>query len=175
MKQVKMSLAPALNAQKANNIKSQKLDANTTLTIENLIDNDAALSDDELRSGTRNVLVCAAKMPGGETKRIKVPVRDFMNMIVEGDSELYKSTDSDGEAQLIFPKAFTVKSSADRTDRDGNPVYPTWVYEGSEAFIAKVRAGENDESDYAALKASGFKAQFSNPDPVQDYTISVEH
>lgn len=154
---VKYSKNKALKAQRSAGIKSIKLAAGTKLTVLEVIAN--ASSDENLN---RDELLCA--QPDG--KKLRVPIREFMNMQSEG--QLYKDAE-DGE-EVVFPTAFTITASEDRvTNRFGaeQPIYPIQAYNaGAEQIRTR-------NFDFEALVASGLKAD-NTLEPVQNYTIKAD-
>lgn len=151
---VKYSKNAALKAQRSASIKSAKLPVGATLTVLEVIANDS--SDENLN---RDELLCV-KTDG---KKLRIPVREFMNMAAEGD--LFKNAEEDDK--IIFPSAITVVAAKDRmTNRTGTeqPVYPIQAYKAGAAQITARKF------DFDALLASGLKDDWSG-DPVQDYTI----
>lgn len=101
----------------------------------------------------------------GDGRTIKLPVREFLKMTTEGD--LFQS--EDGNDNVKFPKSITIKSKADREDRDGNVVFPLFAYNKAEEFLA-----EGSDLEWSDLLAGDLKADHGYS-PVQDYTVTVQH
>lgn len=164
MGKIKMAAAPALQAQKQKHIKSQALAKDTELTVIDLLDRDATLKGGVPASGTTNSLVCT----DNEGNRIKVPVRDFMNMTNSDKGTPVYQRSEDGE-EIIFPKSIIVKDSKDR-EYEGEKLYALWMYEGGDDFLQALQAGENP--NFADMDRT-LKPEFADADPVQDYVIEV--
>lgn len=160
MNNVTISKDVAINAMQSTNIKSSKLVEKTQIHILDYVAPD----------GDANRAYLACKSDAG---RIRVPLREFMNMTNAGEGEVFK-TNEDGKAML--PLSFVVKSSTDReSTRTGEKVYATWMYEASDAFIQAIKDGDGQapEGAYEAMVKSGRKEQYKDADAVQDYTVIV--
>ena len=155
---VKYPKNKALKAQRSAGIKSIKLDAGTKLTVLEVITN--ASTDENLN---RDELLCVK--PDG--KKLRVPIREFLNMAVANGGNLYKDSEEDGE--IVFPLDFTIVGSEDRmTSRFGpeQAIYPIQAYNaGAEQITSRV-------FDFEALIKSGLKSD-NTLEPVQNYTISA--
>jgi DNA gyrase/topoisomerase IV subunit A len=158
MSVVKYSKNKALKAQRSAGIKSVKLDAGTKLVVDSIITNPS--SDENLN---RDELLCIK--PDG--KRLRVPIREFMNMTVADGGKLYKDAEEDGD--VVFPLEFTITAAEDRmTSRFGEeqPIYPIQAYNAGAEQI------QSRNFDFEALLKSGLKAD-NTLEPVQNYTISA--
>ena len=155
---VKYSKNKALKAQRSASIKSAKIEAGVKLTVVEVISNESA--DANLN---RDEILCT-RPDGG---RLRIPVREFMNMTAVG-GPLYKDSEEDGD--IIFPTSITVASSVDRTSTRGGseqPVYPIQAYNAGAQQIA------DRAFDFDALLASGL-IEGNTMDPVQNYTVELK-
>jgi hypothetical protein len=154
---VKYSKNKALTAQRSASIKSAKIPAGIVLTVDSIIEKES--QDENLN---RDELLCLK----ADGTRVRVPIREFMNMQVADGGTLYKDSEETGE--IVFPSSFAIHSSKDRvTNRTGveQPIYPIQSYNAGAEQIA------SRTFDFDALLESGVKTD-NTLDPVQDYTIS---
>jgi len=98
-------------------------------------------------------------------RTIKLPVREFLNMNLEGDAKHYES--ESGSDAVKLPEAITVVSSEDRTDREGNTIFPVHAYNAADEFLS-----EGSDMEWADLVASGLKED-NKLSAVQNYTVKL--
>lgn len=142
-------------------LKSKKIPVGDRIALEQLKSDD--FEDARGNKQANDQLICLT--PG--KKRIKVPVREYLKMAIEGGGSHYKS--EEGQDNVKFPKAFIIKKSEDRTDREDNPIFPVFAYKLAEDFVA-----EGADMTWKELVAGGIKDSHDF-DQVQNYTISLEY
>lgn len=111
---------------------------------------------------------CVVKADGNKRDGgiIKLPVREFLKMTADGD--LFKS--EDGNENVKFPKAITIKSKADRTTQDGETSYPLYAYNKAAEYME-----EGSDLEWEDVVKGGLKENNGGFSPVQNYTVTVQH
>ena len=99
-----------------------------------------------------------------KVRKIKVPVREYLKMAIEGNGSHYESEENND--MVKFPNSFTIVSQKDRT-YNGEVVYPVYSYNKAQEFLY------GDSLSYDDLIASGV-AKSNTYKPVQDYKISIK-
>lgn len=156
MKDLSYSKALADKAVKATGIKYVKLEAGTRLTVLDVLKSD--------ENENRHSLLC--QVEGG--RKVRIPVREFINMTNEDGSGSVVASHEDDEDSVVFPSEFAIKSSEDRMFGD-KTLYPLNAYAGSDQFIKDLDAKKNPSFE-ELLKTE--KANHGY-DPVQNYTIEI--
>ena len=142
----------------ANALKSKKIPKGTKLNFKEIITGNFT---DSRGNEVPNDQILAIDPDG---KRIKIPVREYLKMIVEGGGEHYSG--ESGRDTVKFPAGIEIKSSKNRVDKDDNPIFPVHAYNLADDFLAT-----GSEMQWADLVAG--KVKDVHPfDVVQDYTIS---
>jgi len=140
----------------ATSIKSVKLNAGDKLQIMEIMTGTVQGKDDVFN----DQLLCE-----GPNGLIKLPLREYFKMSIEGASSY--TTEGVAEGEIAIHQNFEIVSSEDRKDRDGEIVYPSQAYVGFAEISAGTRA-----YDYEWLKASGVKETYNGP-AVQNYTVKA--
>jgi hypothetical protein len=156
MGKVKFSKKRMVAQSKTSSLKyMQPLAAGTVLTIQDIL-------RDSFMNGTTEVLNDNIICTDQEGLTIKLPVREYAKMKLEGDA--YNSeSDSD---EISLPNQIVIVSSEDRIYKE-KPLYPTFAYNDAQAFLDSKGAMTFDE-----LIASGLKDD-NKFAPVQNYTGKV--
>jgi hypothetical protein len=138
----------------ATSIKSKKLTSGDRIKILDVKLQSVRGKDDVFN----DVLICE-----GPEGTLSVPLREYFKFKFN-DSSMY-TKEGVAEGTIKIHTEIEIVESKDRTDNEGDVVYPSNAYND----FVKVINQEMDY-DYGKLKASGFKAGF---EPVQDYTVRV--
>lgn len=142
--------------------KSHKLPVGAIIEITGKKEESYTLGNEVVPNDKLRINVQGAEAKNGE---YYFPVRELLKAKTANGSEpLF--TEEGGET--FFPSKLTVVSSEDRTDRNGQPVYPVQAYK---AFEAQIEAGAG--IDWNALVESGVKDD-NELAPVQNYTFMIE-
>lgn len=155
---VKYNKVKALKAQRSASIKSAKIADGTKLEVLDLIPN--AASTETLN---RDELLC--QKPDG--KRLRIPVREFMNMSAADGAKLFHESEAEGE--IIFPSAIEIVKGTNRTsNRSGQEetIYPI------QAYVDGARQIQELDFNFEKLLASGLRENHGL-DPVQNYEIKT--
>lgn len=103
-------------------------------------------------------IICVDKMG----RPFKIKMQEYLRLTSR--DFLYSDYDM---VYYELPKSITILSSKDRTDEDGNIIYPNCNYNGVEEFYAT-----NSLMTLKELRASGLRNKLYNI-PMQDYVVSV--
>lgn len=138
----------------ATSIKSKKLSKNDRIKILDVKLQSVRGKEDVFN----DVLICE-----GPEGTLSIPLREYFKFKFN-DATMY-SKEGVADGTIKIHTEIEIVESKDRTDNEGDVVYPSNAYND----FKKVIDGEM-EYDYAKLKASGYKEGF---EPVQDYTVRV--
>jgi hypothetical protein len=158
------SKSKAISAQRAASIKSAKIAEGTEVVVDEIFehpDTTDRINRDELR--------CIV-----DGKRLRIPVREFMNMAV-ASGNLTETSESDPTGQVIFPAKFKIVKAEDRmatVNGKQETVYPLQAYNMGLSQIEAANKGDQNAFDFAKLVAGGLRPDHGL-DPVQNYTIAV--
>jgi hypothetical protein len=140
----------------ATSIKSVKLNAGDKIQIMEIMLGTVQGKDDVFN----DQLLCE-----GPNGLIKLPLREYFKMTIEGTSAY--TSEGVGEGEIAIHQNFEVVTSEDRKDRDGDIVYPSQAYVG----FPEISSGERPY-DYEWLKSTGVKDTYNGP-AVQNYTVKA--
>jgi hypothetical protein len=150
---MKYSRTRAIEQIAAAALKSRKIEIGTELTVSSVIEG-------ELANGQANEVLLCETTKGN----IRVPVRELLKMKQADGSNVFSM--EEGAAEVELPGKLKIVSSTDRTDRDGDTVYPIYAYKKAEEQL------EAGNIDWSALKDGGLKKDHGF-DPVQNYVVAV--
>jgi len=157
MSRVAYNRQDLLNQTNVKNLKSEVLAPGTTLKI-------TAVRKDTLKRGDKeelnHQLICST-----EKGNILVSVREYTRMKIEAG----KAYDGEeGTEEIYFPEAFSIVTSVDRKDRDGDVIFPVFAYAKGQEFL-----DSNGSMTWTELKEGGMVDDIERFSAVQDYTIAV--
>ncbi len=144
----------ALAQTSATSIKSKTLAVGTVITFSEVLEGEIQGGSN---AGKPNDTMLCETAEGA----LNIPVREFLKMKIENGKHY---TGEDDEIQ--FAEKFSIVSSVDRKDRDGDLVYPIFAYNLAQEQL------DNGAIQWNELKEGGIKDD-NKFAPVQDYTIAI--
>jgi len=153
----------ALSRANGLNIKTNKLAIGTVLNLLEIDEKNTTIT----RNGKEEELVNDVYvMESPELGLVNIPIAEYFKFKL-ANGQLFTSEGAN-EGEMFIIDSFKIVGSEDRKDRDGDVVYPSFMY------VAFEEQRDNNSWDWASLKGSGLKPEFTdNAVPVQTYTIEA--
>lgn len=139
----------------ASGLKTRKIEPGTKLVMETIEAQETVVNG---QTRITDFAMCVS-----EKGRVRVPIAELLKMKKKDGKVVFSAENGNENVQL--PDIFTIESSEDRKDRNGNVVYPLRAYALADAFT------KGEIKTWAELIAGG-PAENHGLDPVQDYVIS---
>lgn len=148
------SKSRAMDQMNTPGLKSKKLAPGTKLTIDEFVEQETKVNG---KTRITDYALCT-----GKDGRIRVPVAELLKMQTADGKSIFHT--EEGSDKGKFPEEFVIESSTDRTDRNGNVVYPLAAYNLAGDFL------EGKVADWNALVAGGLN-ESRTYDAVQNYIV----
>jgi len=150
----------AMDQMATSGLKSAKLPIGAKISIIEVIEGERAIGNRKVANDTA---LCTTDVDG--RGRLRIAMNEIFKFRNKDGKEICVS--ESGASKLTVPDHVQIVSSKDRTDRDGNTVYPLQSYNLADDF-----AKSEGKMTWNQLVAGGVKDD-NKLAPVQDYVVAV--